>query len=145
MLALICIERKDKQCHGSYMTKRWLFIRLEPHNLCYPGTCPNLVRPEETSNPRLSSEYIITDNTNNRAVVMQPRASTKQTLTRIKLEIYSWFDYTQKKWCICIDQFNEEFARFFLLKFWIGKRKTMFKSKVNFIDLSNTVWEKVYI
>ncbi len=37
------------------------FAGLEPHNLCYLGSCPKPVRQEETSNPRLVSNYIITD------------------------------------------------------------------------------------
>jgi hypothetical protein len=34
ILAFIAIERKEMQCHGSYVTKRkkrWLFMGLEPY------------------------------------------------------------------------------------------------------------------
>ncbi len=63
MLALICIEREEHQCHGSYVTEweKMTFVGLEPHTFCYPGRCPKPVRLEETSNPRWTSEYIITD------------------------------------------------------------------------------------
>jgi hypothetical protein len=36
-------------------------VGLEPHTFYYPGRCPKPVRLEETSNPHLASECIITD------------------------------------------------------------------------------------
>jgi hypothetical protein len=41
--------------------KRWPFVGLELHTFCYPGKCPQPARLEETSNPRLASECIITE------------------------------------------------------------------------------------
>jgi hypothetical protein len=58
MLARRCIERKGKQCHGSYMTE------LESHTFWYPSRCHKPVRLEGISNPRLASECIITDANN---------------------------------------------------------------------------------
>jgi hypothetical protein len=46
------------------MSKRWSFVGLEPHIFCYPGRCIKPVRLEQISNPRLVSEYIITDASN---------------------------------------------------------------------------------
>jgi hypothetical protein len=36
-------------------------VAREPHSVCYPGKSPKRVRLEETSNPRLESECIITN------------------------------------------------------------------------------------
>ncbi len=66
-LALRCIEREDKQCHGSYVTetrKRWPFVGLEPLTFCYPRRCPKPIRVEETSNRHLASECIVIDANN---------------------------------------------------------------------------------
>jgi hypothetical protein len=45
---------------GDRTRKRWPLMALEPHRFCYPGWCPKPVRLEETPNPRLASESIIT-------------------------------------------------------------------------------------
>jgi len=41
--------------------KKMTFMGLESHTFCYPGRFPKPVRLQEISNPRLASEYIITD------------------------------------------------------------------------------------
>ncbi len=41
--------------------KIWPFVGLEPHPFCYPGRYPKPVKLEETFNPCLAAECIITD------------------------------------------------------------------------------------
>jgi hypothetical protein len=57
----ICDTAAPRQNHGSYVTERCAFVGLERHTFCHSGRRPKPVRLEETSDPRLASEYIITD------------------------------------------------------------------------------------